>query len=124
MTTTTQPGKHPDLGDVYRVDLNPVRGTERAGRRPVLVLSDTGLQSISLRSPICPITSNQQLWPTKVIIPPGCVVSGAILLDQARMIDRKTRLLRHVGRLPDDVVTLAIEALKAFIGKYSSGPKT
>lgn len=120
MTIITHPEKTPDLGDVYWVDFDPVRGTEQAGRRPAVILSDTRLHHISLRSMLCPITSNEALWPTKIVIPPGCVVRGAILLDQARMVDRQARLHRYIGRLPDDVVALAVEALSAYIGRPDS----
>lgn len=117
MTITIRDRKAPELGDVFWADLDPVRGTDQAGRRPVVVLSDERLHGVSLRSLVCPVTSNQQAWPTKVLIPPDCVVSGAILIDQARMIDRDERLLRFVGRLPDDVVSVAVEALTMFLGR-------
>jgi len=112
---TTIPAPNLDAGEVYWVDLDPVVGTEQSGRRPVLVLSDLRLHAISLRSLVCPITSNRKPWPAKVLIPEGCVVSGAILIDQVRMIDRRARSLRYVGRLPESVVELAVEALNAFL---------
>ena len=117
MTITTRDRQVPDLGDVFWADLDPVRGTEQAGRRPVIVLSDDRLHDVSLRSLVCPITSNPEAWPTKIFIPGDCVVSGAILIDQARMIDRDERLLRYIGRLPDDVVAVAVEAMMMFLGR-------
>lgn len=120
MTTIIRDRKTPDLGDVYWIDLDPTRGTEQSGRRPAVVLSDNRLHEVSLRSLVCPITSNQQVWPTKVFIPPGCVVGGAILIDQARMIDRDERLLRYIGRLPDEIVGVAVEALSMFLGRFRS----
>ncbi len=117
MTITIRDRKHPELGDVFWADLDPVRGTEQAGRRPVVILSDERLHAVSLRSLVCPVTSNQQAWPTKVLIPADCVIVGAILIDQARMIDRNERLLHFIGRLPDDVVSVAVEALTMFLGR-------
>lgn len=117
MTITIPGRKAPERGDVFWADLDPVRGTEQAGRRPVVVLSDDRLHSVSLRSLVCPITTNQQAWPTKIIIPADCVVSGAILIDQARMTDRDQRLLRFIGRLPNEVVALAVEALTMFLSQ-------
>lgn len=118
MTTTLVPSLSP--GEVYWVDLDPVVGTEQAGRRPVLVLSDLRLHALSLRSLVCPITANRQPWPVKVIIPEGCVVSGAILIDQARMIDRRARSMRYIGELPRPVVDLAVEALVAFLKRSAA----
>jgi mRNA interferase MazF len=82
----------------------------------VLVLSDAKLHSVSRRTLVCPITSNISPWPTKILIPPGCVVSGTILVDQARMVDRGARDFRYVGRLPDDITLLARELLASFVG--------
>jgi len=121
MTITIPDRKAPEPGDVFWADLDPVRGTEQAGRRPVVVLSDDRLHDVSLRSLVCPLTSNRQAWPTKVLIPADCIVSGAILIDQARMIDRDERLLRFIGRLPDDVVSVAVEALMMFLSRSRDG---
>lgn len=116
MTTTIHASPEPEPGDVFWVDLDPVRGSEQSGRRPALVLSDAMLHNVSSRVLICPITSNSVPWPTKVMIPEGCVVSGTILVDQARMVDRRVRRFRYAGRLPDDVTQLARQLLLAFAG--------
>jgi mRNA interferase MazF len=116
MTITIRDRKAPEPGDVFWADLDPVRGTEQAGRRPVVVLSDDRLHEVSLRSLVCPITSNREAWPTRILLPADCVVSGAILIDQARMIDRDERLLRYIGRLPEDVMALVLETMMMFVG--------
>ena len=115
MTTTTPAGRLFEAGEVYWVDLDPIVGSEQGGRRPVLVLSDDTLHQISNRTLVCPITSNLQPWPSKVVIPSGCIVSGAILTDQARMIDR-SRAFRHIGRLPDDLVIRVKHRIAAYMG--------
>lgn len=120
--TTTTPVPNPEAGEVYWVDLDPAVGTEQAGRRPVMVLSDSQFHAVSLRCLVCPITSNRSPWPTKIILPEGCVVEGAILLDQMRMIDRKARHMRYIGKLPDEVVDLTAEALSAFLGRTTIKP--
>lgn len=116
MTITTRASGHPKAGEVYWVDLDPVVGSEQAGRRPVLVLSDDELHRFSSRIFICPITSNPRPWPTKVAIPPGCVVQGFVLTDQARMIDRDFRPLRRIGRLPDEVTLRVRHRVAAYMG--------
>jgi mRNA interferase MazF len=116
MTTTTRASRHPEPGEVYWADLDPVLGSEQAGRRPVLVLSDGSLHRISSRVLICPITSNPQDWPTKVPIPEGCAVRGFVLTDEARMIDRDSRMLRYIGRLPDDITTRVRYRVAAYMG--------
>jgi mRNA interferase MazF len=116
MTITTRANPEPRPGDVFWVDLDPVLGSEQAGRRPALVLSDASLHDVSSRVLICPITSNVSPWPTKVLIPEGCGVSGTILVDQARMIDRRARRMSYAGSLPDEVTRLARQLLIAFAG--------
>ena len=98
------------------MEFDPVVGSEQAGRRPALVLSSEALHRVSSRILICPITSNVEPWPTKVQIPPGCVVSGAVLADQARMVDHQRRHFRFIGRLPDDVTARVRERIVAFMG--------
>jgi len=123
MTITTRASGHPEPGEVYWADLDPVRGSEQAGRRPVLILSDRSLHLFSSRVLICPITSSRQDWPTKVAIPAGCVVQGFILTDQARMIDRDARVLRYIGRLPDAVATNVKHRVAAYMGIIPTTPE-
>ncbi|PTM42268.1 type II toxin-antitoxin system PemK/MazF family toxin [Bosea sp. 124] len=108
MTTTTRASGHPESGEVYWVDLDPVLGSEQAGRQPVVLMSDDALHQFSSRILICPITWNPEPWPTKAAVPSGCVVSGFVLTDQARIIDRDFRKLRLIGRLPE-AVTLRVK---------------
>jgi mRNA interferase MazF len=116
MTITTRANGHPESGEVYWVDLDPVLGSEQAGRRPVIVLSDDALHRFSSRILICPITSNPQPWPTKVPIPSGCVVRGFVLTDQARTIDRDFRKLHLIGRLPKEVTLRVKHRVAAYMG--------
>ena len=116
MTITTPASGHSEPGEVYWVDLDPVLGSEQAGRRPVIVLSEDELHRFSSRILICPITTNPRPWPTKIEIPPGCVVHGFVLTDQARMIDRDFRKLHHIGRLPDEVTLRVRHRVAAYMG--------
>jgi mRNA interferase MazF len=116
MTIITRASGHPEPGEVYWVDLDPVLGSEQAGRRPVIVLSNSSLHEFSSRILICPITSNPRPWPTKVEIPSGCVVRGFVLADQARMIDRDFRKLRLIGRLPETVTVRVQHRVAAYMG--------
>ncbi len=123
MTTIIPAERSPEFGDVYWVDFDPAVGSEQSGRRPALILSHDALHDVSRRTLICPITSNTRPWPTKIIIPPGCVVSGAILADQARMVDRGRCYFRFIGRLPDELTLHVRNRLVAFMG-ISLPPET
>ena len=93
-----------------------MRGTEQDGTRPAIVISARGMHEFSRRALICPITRNRQPWPTKVMLPEGLGVQGAILVDQLRSIDRRERILRRLGRAPFDVLQEVHRRLAALIG--------
>ena len=104
MTTTTRTDWQPRPGEILLVDLEPIRGTEQNGIRPALVVSDPDMNQLTRRVIVCPITRNPHSWPTKVFLPPGLSVAGAVLVDQVRSIDRAARILRSLGPVPDDIV--------------------
>ena len=94
----------PDAGDIAWVEFDPVKGTEQAGRRPALVLTDRAYHENSRRALVCPITSNLHRWPFNVALPPGLKTLGVVLVDQARAIDRTARMYAIIERAPDDVL--------------------
>ena len=110
-----------EAGDLVLVDLDPVRGTEQDGKRPAIVISSSGMHEFSRRALICPITRNRQPWPTKVMLPDGLNVNGAVLVDQLRSIDRKERILRHLGRAPDHVLREVHVRLAALLSVGDQG---
>ncbi|SIQ17927.1 transcriptional modulator of MazE/toxin, MazF [Rhizobium sp. RU20A] len=100
-------------GDVVILNLDPALGTEQAGRRPALVISNALMHEVSKRMIVCPITKNMTPWPTKVSIPGGFKTRGMILADQVRFLDHEARVLRHVETLPIDIVTL----MRSYVGR-------
>ena len=116
MTTTTRTDWQPRPGEILLVDLKPVRGTEQNGIRPALVVSDPEMNQLTRRVIVCPITRNPHPWPTKVFLPPGLSVAGAVLVDQVRSIDRAARILRSLGSVPDDIVAEVRGKLRTLLG--------
>lgn len=116
MTTETHTDWQPAPGELLLVDLDPVRGTEQMGIRPALVVSDAEMNRLTRRVIVCPITRNPNAWPTKVFLPSGLPVAGAVLVDQVRSIDRSSRILRSFGSAPDDVVAEVRGKLRALLG--------
>lgn len=105
-----------DAGDVAWAELDPVLGTEQAGRRPALILSPRAYHEVSLRALVCPITSRAGSWPFNVAIPPDQDVAGFILVDQIRALHRPTRLFARIGRVPDSVLDEVRAILSALTG--------
>lgn len=106
----------PEAGALVWVDFDGARGTEKAGVRPALVVSATTLNQVSRRSMVCPITSNVTPFPTKVLLPDGLPVHGAVLVDQIRTLDRATRGFRLVGHVPRET----LEAVRGLIAEFLS----
>jgi mRNA interferase MazF len=78
----------PQAGDLVWVTFNPQAGHEQAGRRPALVLSPAAYHEKTALAIVCPITSNVQPYPFKVLLPEGLPIGGAVLADQVKSIDR------------------------------------
>jgi mRNA interferase MazF len=103
-------------GDIVLINFAPVRGSQQAGTRPGLVVSEPGMHDITRRANVCPITRNTQPWPTKVFLPQGLAAEGAVLTDQVRSIDRQERILRRLGRVPEEVLNEVRRKLAALLG--------
>ena len=112
----------PEAGDIVWVDLEPTRGREQSGVRPAVVLSDRAFHARNATAIICPITRNVTPWPTKVLLPDGLSVSGAVLIDQIRCVDRASRGFRRVGTVPDDVLLRIRLSVAELIGIPPDAP--
>ena len=95
----------PARGEVWLVDLDPTRGREQAGRRPVLVVSDdlfnAGPADLVI---VLPITSTLRPVPSHVRLPPpegGLKTESAVLCEAIRSIS-KDRLVRRWGAISTD----------------------
>ena len=106
----------PDAGDLVWVNFNPQAGHEQAGRRPALVLSPGAYHEKTALAIVCPITSNTQPYPFKVLLPDGLPIGGAVLADQVKSIDRGARQLRIAGPAPRSVIIEVQAKIAALLG--------
>ena len=111
-----------EAGALVWVDLRPSLGREQDGVRPAVVVSNKDFHRLNATAIVCPITGNVKPWPTKVILPPGLAVSGAVLTDQIRCLDRAKRCFRHVGMVTDEVLLAIRIKLHALIGIGANSP--
>lgn len=105
----------PDEGDLIWLDFSPHAGHEQAGRRPGLVLSPANYHRRSNYAVVCPITTNTRPYPYKVALPAGLAITGVVLADQVKSIDRRTRDLKIVGKAPADVLNEVRSRLASLI---------
>jgi mRNA interferase MazF len=113
----------PRRGDVVRLDFNPQKGHEQAGRRPAIVLSPTEYNRAVGLAVVCPITNATKGYPWEVAIGDHPLVSGVVLADQVKSLDWRQRRAEFVctpeERLLDEVVEKAIALLSPEDGDES-----
>lgn len=107
-------------GEVYFADLNPVRGREQGGRRPVLVVQNDIGNQYSPVTIVATITSavSGKAYPTEVRLPTGAgglPKESTVLLNQIKTIDR-ARLETRVGQLEPQTMLEVDKALKISLG--------
>jgi mRNA interferase MazF len=94
----------PLRGEVWQADLNPTRGREQAGRRPVLVVStDLFNEGPADLVAVLPITSQGKGigWHVRVKAGDGGLrVTSYIMCEAIRSV-AKERLVRRLGVVPD-----------------------
>lgn len=95
--------------DVFLISLDPTRGHGIKKTRPCLVISPDEMNAHISTVIVAPMTSKGRHYPTRV----PCTfqqVSGQIVLDQIRTID-KTRLIKHLGRISPQAQDKVLQAL-------------
>lgn len=93
--------RHPGRGEIWLADLNPVRGHEQAGMRPVLVVS----HDVFNRGPadlviVVPITSRIREIATHVHLNPpegGLKTPSSCMCEAVRSVSR-SRLRKRFGQ--------------------------
>ena len=106
-------------GEIYYADLDPVVGSEQGGCRPVIIVqNDIGNQH-SPTVVIAAITGKTKkcLMPTHCFLPADCGLEmlSLVLLEQLRTID-KSRLLRYIGRVNEEMMKGVNRALAVSVG--------
>ena len=97
---------------VVEADLNPARGSEQRGVRPVLVVSNEAFNQAITNVTVLPLTSTRrQLYPAEVLLPSGVAgqpLDSIVMAHQVRTI-AKLRLGRLFGTLDDLILRHAVQ---------------
>ncbi len=94
----------PERGSLVWVSFSPQAGSEQAGRRPGIVLTTAAYHRRSRLAIVCPITSQEKSWPMEVRLPSGLPVSGIVLVDHVKSVDRAARNMEVIGQAPPGVL--------------------
>lgn len=96
-----------ERGDIWMVDLNPVKGSEEAGRRPVLVLTRRAfnVRGVCLVSPITQGGGVARSGGFAASLTgAGTQTQGVVLCDQLRTIALRARAGQFIEAAPDFIV--------------------
>ncbi|MFM9160957.1 MAG: type II toxin-antitoxin system PemK/MazF family toxin [Dolichospermum sp.] len=106
-------------GEIWTVDLNPVRGHEQAGKRPCLVISvELFNQGASGLVVVLPVTSKNKGIPFHVTIEPpegGVKILSFIKCEDVRSISVE-RLEKRWGTVSSETLALVEDRLRILMG--------
>ena len=105
-------------GEIYWADLNPVRGREQAGQRPILVISHDILNERSGTVIALAITSKPQRagFPLTLQLTSGNLPKSSwVKISQVRTLTTE-RLSRRIGRVSEVELAKVVEALFDLVG--------
>lgn len=106
-------------GDIYYVDLNPIKGSEQGGEiRPAVIIQNDVGNKFSPTLIVAAVTNKEKgILPIHVkltnieFLKDGSI----ILLEQIRTIDR-VRLIKYIGSIDDKIMDEIDKALAISVG--------
>jgi mRNA interferase MazF len=109
----------PSRGEIWTVDLDPVRGHEQAGKRPVLILSS----DVFNRGPsglvyIVPITKTDRRIPFHILVEPpegGIKTRSYILCDRVRSLSVERFSGKAWGRVGKETIEQVEDAVRVLL---------
>ena len=105
----------PQRGDVVWLEFNPQAGHEQSGHRPALVLSPRSYNEKVGLALFCPVTNAIKGYPFEVVLPKGLKVKGAVLSDQVKSLDWKSRKAKRICTLPQEITNEVLENISLLL---------
>ncbi len=91
-------------GDIYHLDLDPVKGHEQRGKRYVLIVSAEPYNKLTPMPIVAPITGDGDFARiagfTVSLSGCGLITSGVVRLDQLRAVDLYARGGKRIESIP------------------------
>ena len=104
----------PDAGEIVWINFTPQTGHKQAGRRPALALSPAAYNGRTSLMICCPLTTQIKSYPFEVLI--GGTPPNAVLADQVKSIDWRSRDARPKGRVSPEQLAEVRAKIHALIG--------
>lgn len=106
-------------GDIFHVDLNPIKGREQAGPRYVLIVSPRAFNIVFGTPLVCPITQGGNFARNAGFVVSlngaGTQVQGVVLCNQPRVLDVQARGGRFIEKVPDFIMDEVLAKLATLI---------
>ena len=108
-------------GDIYIANLNPFKGSEQGGTRPVLVLQNNDGNFYCPTLIVAPLSSKLKKpnLPTHFLLKKGrgLMTDSIVELEQIKTID-KCRIQRYIGKITPEQMSGVEEAIQKSLGMY------
>lgn len=101
-------------GDIIKLNLDPTKGHEQAGYRPVLVISNNSFSKASNMIIICPITNTNRNNPLHVPLNHS-QTTGFVMCDQIKAIDINIRSHKLVETIDDDTLWEVADIIRGYV---------
>lgn len=99
-------------GQVIKTNLDPTKGHEQKGFRPVLIVSSNSFNRLTGLVKVVPITTKLKDFPMHLDVPGGLDVKGQVLLEHERTIDLLSRGFELVGEVPEEFLDEVLSIIK------------
>ena len=90
-------------GEIWELYLNPTKGSEQSGRKPVVIISGNLMNTYLQVVIVCPLTTSIKNYKGNLILNPdktnGLEKTSEVLTFHVRSVS-KTRLDKKIGKIP------------------------
>jgi len=98
-----------ERGEIWLANLDPTKGSEQAGTRPIIIFQETTISKFTSTIITIPLTTNlrRAALPSCFLIPNGqggLNQDSVALCHQLRVLD-KTRLIKRLGHLDLETIS-------------------
>jgi mRNA interferase MazF len=102
----------PRQGDIIKVNLNPRKGHEQQGFRPVIVLSNTIIAQYSNVVIAAPVSTTRRRLPLYYDLPDSLITKGVVLLDQLVTLDYNARSFQYIETVPPELLVQLLDTIR------------
>ena len=107
-----------ERGDIFLVDMNPIKGREQAGARYVLIVSPKAFNNLGTPL-VCPITQGGNFARNAgfavSMMGAGTKTQGVVLCNQVRVLDLNARGAKFIEKVPDMIIDEVLAKLQTLL---------